>query len=256
MQKTTMIDPITWGQDLQKNNSPCLNNLDLFVAEIQRMYGDKDRRLDVTRKPFYEFQQGYHNADGNIRAYANCLRCNWREAVLNELQFQPMLYDMVWAGLMANLLPKLKPFTKENGKFNSIEEHFDRAADVETEPEKYDKQQQNPPGESSLPGRKKYNFRPSISEMQDVPKNPSNPYQPDKSSGGGRKGLPPSPWVTGIVYASRKANGKCLLCGGEGHKAFQCPKYTKPKYQDCLAPGDGKGKDTDGKGGNRQIKRQ
>jgi len=50
MQKTTMIDPITWSQDLQKNNSPCLNNLDLFVAEIQKMYGDKDQRLNVASK--------------------------------------------------------------------------------------------------------------------------------------------------------------------------------------------------------------
>jgi hypothetical protein len=51
-----------------------------------------------------------------------------------------MLYDMVWAGLKADLLPRLKQLTKANGKLNSIDEHFDRAADVETEPEKYDKQ--------------------------------------------------------------------------------------------------------------------
>jgi len=55
MQRTTMIDPITWGQDLKKNNSPCLNHLDLFVAEIQKMYGYKDRRLNVARKSFYDF---------------------------------------------------------------------------------------------------------------------------------------------------------------------------------------------------------
>jgi hypothetical protein len=116
---------------------------------------------------------------------------------------------MVWAGLKADLLPRLKPFTKANRKFNSIDELFDRAADVETEPEKYDKQQQKPPGESSRPGGKKRNFRPSISETKDVPKNPSKPDKSDKSSGGG-KDLLPSPWVHGEVYASRKANGKCL----------------------------------------------
>jgi len=66
MQKTTMIDPITWGQDLQKNNSPCLNNLDLFITEIQKMYGDKDRRLNLARKSFYNFPQGYYKADENV----------------------------------------------------------------------------------------------------------------------------------------------------------------------------------------------
>jgi len=61
-----MIDPIAWGQDLQKNNSPCFNNLDLFVAEIQTMYGDKDRRLNVARRSFYDFPQGYSCADENV----------------------------------------------------------------------------------------------------------------------------------------------------------------------------------------------
>jgi len=32
MQKTTMIDPIIWGQDLQMNNSTCLHDFDLFVG--------------------------------------------------------------------------------------------------------------------------------------------------------------------------------------------------------------------------------
>jgi len=74
------------------------------------------------------------------------------------MQFQPMLYDMVWAGLKADLLPTLKPFLKANGKFNYIDELFDRAADDETEPEMYDKQQQKPPAESSHPGSRKHNF--------------------------------------------------------------------------------------------------
>jgi len=256
MQKTTMINPITWGQDLQKNNAPCLNNLDLFIAEIQMMYGDKDRRPNVATRSVYESPQGYYNAEEDIWVYANLLRWNGREVEWDEVHFQPMLYNMDWVGLKADLLPTLKPFTKENGKFNSIDELFDQAADLETQPEEYNKQRQKPPGESSRPCGKKPNIRPSISETKEVPKIPCKPEKPDKSSGAGGKDLPLSPWVAGEVYAARKPNGKCLRCGCEGHKAFQCPKYSKPNYQDSLAPRDGQGKDTDGKGGNRQIKCQ
>jgi len=59
MQKTTMIDRITRGQDLQKNNSTCFHDFDLFVGEIQKMYGNKDRRLNVARKSYYDSPHGY-----------------------------------------------------------------------------------------------------------------------------------------------------------------------------------------------------
>jgi len=52
MQKMTMIDPITWFQDLQKINSPRVNNLGTIVAEIKKMYGNKDWRLNRARKSF------------------------------------------------------------------------------------------------------------------------------------------------------------------------------------------------------------
>jgi len=147
MQKTSMIDPITLDQDLQKNNWTCLHDFDLFIEEIQMMYGDMDRGLNVARKSYYDIPQGYYNTNKNLRAYANRLRRNWREAEWDKVQFPLMVYNMVWAGLKADLLPKLKPFTKANWKFNTIDELFDCAADVETELEKYDKQQQMPPGE-------------------------------------------------------------------------------------------------------------
>jgi len=52
-----------------------------------------------------------------------------------------MLYDMIWARLKPNHHLKLRPFTKANGRFNSIGEHFDRAVDVDTPQWKYDNQQ-------------------------------------------------------------------------------------------------------------------
>ena len=95
----------------------------------------------------YEFPQGYYYSNSNLQAYANCLQRNSREAYWDEVQFYVMPYDMVWAGLKADLLPKLKPFMKANGKINSIDDLLPRAADVETQPENYDKQQQKPLGE-------------------------------------------------------------------------------------------------------------
>jgi len=53
-----MIDPITWGQDLQKTNSTCHHDFDLVVAKIQMMYGDTDWRLNLARKSYYDFPQG------------------------------------------------------------------------------------------------------------------------------------------------------------------------------------------------------
>jgi hypothetical protein len=85
--------------------------------------------------------QGYHNSDENIRAYANRLRRNWREAGWDEEQHNIMLYDMIWAGLKPYLHPNLRPLTKANGRFDSIDELFDTAADVETPPRHYEKQQ-------------------------------------------------------------------------------------------------------------------
>jgi hypothetical protein len=101
--------------------------------------------------------QGYHNSDENIRAYANRLRRNWREAGWDEEQHKIMLYDMIWAGLKPYLHPKLRPFTKANGRFDSIDELFDTAADVETPPRNYDKQQR--PTESGS-GNQKGKKRP------------------------------------------------------------------------------------------------
>jgi hypothetical protein len=49
-----------------------------------------------------------------------------------------MLYNIIWAGLKGNLLPKLKPFTKGTRKINTIEKLCDQAANVETESEKSD----------------------------------------------------------------------------------------------------------------------
>jgi len=105
------------------------------------MYNDKCQRLSVALKSYDDFPQAYYNANDKVREYANSLRWNWRKAELHEVQIQPMLYDMVWAGWMVDLVLKFKPCTNANGKFNSIDEPVDPPADVDIDQEKYDKQQ-------------------------------------------------------------------------------------------------------------------
>jgi hypothetical protein len=66
MRKTTMLDPITCGEDWQKNNSTCLYEFELFVWEMQKMYSDQDRRLHMATKSFHDWPQGYYNPNANV----------------------------------------------------------------------------------------------------------------------------------------------------------------------------------------------
>jgi len=250
LHKTSMIDPITWGQDRLTNDSPCLHDFDPFVSEIQKMYGDKDRKLHAGTRLYLEFRQGHHDPDESVRAYANRLRQNWREAGWDEEQQKLSCYHMIWSGLKPELHPIIRPFSNETGMFDSIDELFDRAADVETKPQKYDKsQQQRQYGETSYKAGRKRGYRPSISESKDAPKEAPKPDKPKPSSSGKRSDLPPAPWVSSEVYEKRKAIGKCSCCAGD-HMSFKCPRYSHATFPDKLTPGDGKD------GGNRQIKRQ
>jgi len=69
-----------------------------------------------------------------------------------------MLYDIVQVDLEVDLQPKLKPFDNTIREVSLVDKLFDQAADVEAEQEKYDSQQQNPPGESCSKGCGKSNF--------------------------------------------------------------------------------------------------
>jgi len=139
LQILNMTDPVTLGHDLLADDHPCLHDLDLFITKIRKQDGDKDRRQNSSMRAYQEMIQGYHNPDENVRAYANRLRRNWTESGWDEEHHKIILYDMIWAGLKPYLWPKLRPFTKTNGKFDSIDELFDRVADIET-PRKSDKQ--------------------------------------------------------------------------------------------------------------------
>jgi len=186
LHKTRMIDTITWGQDLLTNDSPCMHDFNLFVNEIQPMYGEKDRKLNTGTRLYHGFRQGHHDPDESVRAYANQLRRNWREAGWDEEQQMLSCYHMIWAGLKPELHPNIRPFSNKDGMFDSIDELLDRAVDVETKPQKYDQsQQQRQYGETSYKGGKKRGYRPSIPESKDAPKETQKPNKP-KPSGGGK----------------------------------------------------------------------
>jgi len=129
-------------------------------------------------------------------AYANQLWCDWAASVLDNVQFQPMLHDMVLAGIITVSLPILKVSTKDTGLVNSFDELSDHVADNETWPQMIDQHQQQPSGISARLDGRKCNFQPSISEMNELRNNTFKPIMSDKTSSGGGKESPPSPCKT------------------------------------------------------------
>jgi len=185
IQMMIMIDSTHWGQHLQMYNWPSLHNFNLLDAEIQKMYHDKDWRLNMARKWCYSCLQGYWNANENLWEYANWRWHNWRELEWDGVLFQLILHGMVCMNTRADLLLKLWPFIKANWKFNTIDKPFAPAADVEPEPQKCDNQQQKPQGESSCSGNRICHIETLLCQVKEVLKHRSKPNTSDMSSGSG-----------------------------------------------------------------------
>jgi hypothetical protein len=246
-----MTDPVSWGQDLRNQENLYLEDFDLFTTKRRKMYGDKEWELNAATRAYHEFPQGYHDPKEGVRAYANRLRRNWREADWDKQIHHKMLYGMVWSGLNEYLLPKIKPFTEESRRFNTINKLFDRAVDVKSPPTA-DKQHQVQHQQKQPRDSKKRNFRPSISEPTETTQtNPGNSGYPNKSGGGNRANLSPAPWLTKEAYEKRRVNQQCARCRSKEHKAHKCTKYGRPMWPDrnpTEASGSGSGEP--------QLKRQ
>ena len=67
---TSAINPITGGQDLLTNDSPCLHDFDHCICKIQKKYGDKGHGLHVGTRLYLQFRQGYHDP---VRVYKHML---------------------------------------------------------------------------------------------------------------------------------------------------------------------------------------
>ena len=54
--QTENTDPSEWASDLREAKDPCLENFELFANELQKIYGDKDRRLNSATTAMQEYQ--------------------------------------------------------------------------------------------------------------------------------------------------------------------------------------------------------
>jgi hypothetical protein len=140
-----------------------MEDFEAFSEEIQKMYGGKDRKLNAAMKCMTDFLQGPNEL---VRVYANRFKANWRAAG-SHLQDNKNLDEIAWSALRLGLQSNIKPLTRKIGRFDTMEELFDRAADSEVKPDgkkpppQQPQQQQRRSGESSCQqGGKKCNFRP------------------------------------------------------------------------------------------------
>jgi len=198
--QTQMTDPVEWIRNLRRASDPCLEDFEASSEEKQKMSGDKDRKLNAAMKCMTDFLQGVNEP---VRVYANPIKANWGAAGWLP-QDTKNLYEIAWSGLRPRLKSNIKLLTPKNGRFDSMEELFDRAADSEVKPDGKKPQPQQPQqhqrqaGESSSQqGGKKHNFRRSISQPAEAPK-------PDKSKSDKDDARTPAPWVSPELYETRK----------------------------------------------------
>jgi hypothetical protein len=140
-----------------------VEDFNLLTTELRKMYDDQAQELNAASPAYYVFPEGYQDPNDSVRAYANWIGRNWRDAGSDEQRRQQMLYRMIWLGLREYQLPKIKPFTNESGRIFNINELFDCAAGFKSPPKAYERHQQDQPGDT-----RKRNFQPSISEFTET----------------------------------------------------------------------------------------
>jgi hypothetical protein len=241
LRKTMMTNPAEWGTSLVTMTSPCLSDFTLFEAEIRKMYGDKDRRLNAAIKAATETTQGQHPAENTetVRNFANRIRTNWREAGWDETAHSTLLYDLAWAGLRPVIRARIRPFANETtGMFESIDQLFDKAAGAETkvQPSKpqNQNQDQNQNQTTNTPSHQKGRKRQLTTSDGGPGHSQSQTENKPKDSK-----LPPAPWVSSEIFQSRVDAKNCRRCAGD-HFTHRCPTYGPAKMPDQLkTPGGG-----------------
>jgi hypothetical protein len=195
------------------------------------MYGDKDWRFNAAEKAFLECVQGQAPADTKetVRDFANRIRTNWREAGWDEKDHQSILYDLAWTGLRPAIKARVKPLAEEEtGRFDSIDQLFDKASRAETKyipPKPQQQPQQTQPNQGKGRGKRSK----GQGQGQDNTPNPGPNANPANPGSTPKSKLPPAPWVSTEEFEKRKKEGKCGRCGGD-HFYKQCPKYGYSRF--------------------------
>jgi len=123
--QTAMTDQSEWAGDLSAESDPCLQDFDLFSQEMPKVYGDQDRRHVAV----ITLMQGYIQLPHElVRAYANSLKANWRQAGWNLQKQEEVLYDIAWAGLGNCIQNKVGPMMPACGRFDNLDQFFHKAA--------------------------------------------------------------------------------------------------------------------------------
>jgi len=235
--QTENTDPSEWASDLREATDPCVENFELFTNELQKMYQDKDRRLNSATKAMQEYQQ---LPNESVRIDTNRLKANWRRASWSFITHEVVLYVMAWAGPRHALPTKVRPWISSGeDRFDTLDQLFDCAVASEFKPDDKkpggQQQQQRQAGESQTGGDRNHNFRPSISEPVENTSGTSNysgtgnskSGKSNKSSGGSRANLAPAPWLSNEVYERGLANRQCTRCGSGDHTTYLCTIYGK-----------------------------
>jgi hypothetical protein len=236
LRKTQMTSPAEWASELVLARSDCLRDWDLFEAEIREMYGNRERRLNAAARAYAEYMQGALDSNETVKAYANRMQSNWREAGWKagpeEPKAQQMLYDLVWSGLRAGIKARIRPFAGKRGQFDTVEELFEKAHEVEVKPSR-DRRAPQPASTAEKHGNsggtsggkdKKRPYAGRDTAPAPAPQPSSSRDTPNRQ--GGRSRLPPAPWVDQPTWENRKDRGLCTRCG-EKHLTFKCTKYSR-----------------------------
>jgi len=90
---------------------------------MAKVYGDKDRRRVAVIALMQEYIQLPQEL---VRAHANPVKANWRQAGWNLQKHEEALYDIALAGLHNSRKNKVRPMTPACGRLDTLDEFFNK----------------------------------------------------------------------------------------------------------------------------------